>query len=188
MIGLPDWAKRSVLVTWLRVEPSADISTFLITTSPAPPPPVRPFWARSSLCCRSSTRRTSLSFSLWSEIEERRDGRRKRSVEKEGEEALNKLTASHLLQSQCKHGLNVCGGTFQDSFQSTIKYLGTQTATHRWKTNTTNPRLCCGGACAEQTSKSANRDPEHHVRPVRHWHRKATERCPTLLLPDAWEL
>lgn len=60
---LPDWAKRFVLVTWLRVEPSADFSIFLITTSPGP---VRPFCALSSFCCRSSCKRVSRSFSLWS--------------------------------------------------------------------------------------------------------------------------
>lgn len=73
---LPDWAKRSVLVTWLRLEPSADFSTFLITTSPAPTP-ARPFCDRSSLCCRSSCRRVSRSFSLWSGVEERGGERRR---------------------------------------------------------------------------------------------------------------
>ena len=61
---LPDWAKRSVLVSWLWVEPSADVSTFLSTVSPPAVP--RPFCPRSSLCCRSSCRRTSRSFSRWS--------------------------------------------------------------------------------------------------------------------------
>lgn len=91
---VPDWAKRSVLVTWLRLEPSADFSTFLITTSPDPTPG-RPFCARSSLCCRSSCRRVSRSFSLWSGVERRRRRRKRRgdgesgemmSVEKEEEE------------------------------------------------------------------------------------------------------
>lgn len=104
---LPDWAKRFVLVTWLRLEPSADFSTFLITTSPAPTP-AWPFWARSSLCCRSSCRRVSRSFSLWSGVEwrgeEKREGmekwwRRLRddvSGKKGGQEVLNKLPAPHL--------------------------------------------------------------------------------------------
>ncbi len=106
---LPDWAKRSVFVTWLRLDPSADFSTFLITTSPAPTP-ARPFCARSSLCCRSSCRRVSRSFSLWSVEEERkeeegkrwrggREGEEMMSVEKRGgggQEVLNKLPAPQL--------------------------------------------------------------------------------------------
>lgn len=63
----PEWVKRFVLVIWLRLEPSADFSTFLITTSPAPAPAWL-FCARSSLCCRSSWRRVSRSFSLWSRV------------------------------------------------------------------------------------------------------------------------
>ena len=116
MQKVPDCAKRSVLVTWLRLEPSADFSTFLITTSPDPTPG-RPFCARSSLCCRSSCRRVSRSFSLWSEVERKRRRRRRRrkksrgdgqsgemmSVEKEEEEE-DKQTAS--TSSDChKDGL-----------------------------------------------------------------------------------
>lgn len=61
---VPEWETR--LVIWLVVEPSVDRSIFFITTSLVSAPP-RPFWDLSTRCCLSSCRRTSLSFSLWSE-------------------------------------------------------------------------------------------------------------------------
>ena len=129
---LPDEAKRSVLVTWLSLEPSADFSTFLITTSPAPTP-ARPFCVRSSLCCRSSCRRVSRSFSLWSGVEERREGteRRDREVERwckwkkrrrrrtKGPKQTDS-TSSDWHKDGLKQGFQIWSDTFQDFFFFTV--------------------------------------------------------------------
>lgn len=126
--------KRSVLVTWLRLEPSADFSTFLITTSPAPAP-ARPFCARSSLCCRSSCRRVSRSFSLWSEVEERR-GEEEGKVERwcqwkkrrrrTGDPKQTPSTSSDCHKDGLKQGFQIWGDTFQHSFHSNVQLSWTQ--------------------------------------------------------------
>lgn len=141
---LPDCAKRSVLVTWLRLEPSADFSTFLIITSPAPAP-ARPFCVRSSLCCRSSWRRASRSFSLWSGVEERRREERRGEERRDGE-VVGKVerwcqwkkrrrrtrdlkqtasTSSDCHKDGLKQGFQIWGDTFQHSFHCTVKFLWT---------------------------------------------------------------